>query len=53
MEPAMMLPPGRTCGDCQYFNWCNNFIGDRTGWTHCDWLPSRFREAQPRQAGAR
>lgn len=38
-------PEGKTCSDCALFQRCKAFLGIKGTETHCDWIPSAFREA--------
>jgi hypothetical protein len=44
------LPPGKTCGDCQWFIRCGWLISQIVDDETCDWAPSRFVES-PSQKG--
>lgn len=43
-NPSMVLPAGRTCGDCAHFERCNAMFGHIAADEVCDWSPSRFRQ---------
>lgn len=45
LDDDMVLPDGKTCGDCVHWKRCSNLIDDLdlTN-TECDFAPSRFRE---------
>lgn len=38
-----LLPEGKKCGDCLWFERCRWLISCRPTNTYCDWSPSRFR----------
>jgi hypothetical protein len=40
----MLLPPSRTCSDCQHFPKCQWLIDCQPGNTECDWIPNKFVE---------
>ena len=40
---SMNLPPGKTCGDCQFYRFCNGYFGCPETNVKCDWAPSRFK----------
>lgn len=45
VDPAMILPPGKTCADCFHLKRCTWLISVNPKNLVCDWSPSRFREA--------
>lgn len=46
--PTMNLPEGKTCSDCAHLYRCTVLFNCDPTNTHCDWDPSRFREAAQR-----
>lgn len=40
---SMLLPAGKTCGDCARLDHCVWLFGCAPGNTKCDWSPSRFK----------
>ena len=38
----MVLPEGKTCGDCVHFRHCSGLFGHKVSDTYCDWFPRRF-----------
>lgn len=48
-EPSMVLPEGKTCGDCLHFTRCSAMFGHIAADEVCDWAPSRF-SPQPKAA---
>ncbi|OBY90727.1 hypothetical protein A6723_021105 [Pseudomonas sp. AU11447] len=46
----MSLPEGKTCGDCVHCRRCTIMFGHIPADESCDWSPSRFREAEVRNA---
>lgn len=42
--PEMNLPPGKTCGDCFFYERCKGFFGCPATNDNCDWSPSRFKQ---------
>jgi hypothetical protein len=45
VELDMVIPDGKTCGDCQHLRRCTALIGARPGNRACDWSPHRFTQA--------
>ena len=43
---CMKLPDGKTCGDCQYVNWCTTVYGSKPENTSCDFEPIRFKQKE-------
>jgi hypothetical protein len=41
---TLELPEGKTCGDCRYAGFCDQFIGVDRNVNQCDWYPIRFVE---------
>jgi len=41
-EDCMILPDGKTCGDCVHRRWCENIIGKTLQDDTCDFFPRRF-----------
>ena len=41
---GMLLPNGKTCGDCGHIKRCKAMFGHVEADTSCDWYPIRFRE---------
>ena len=39
---TMQLPPGLTCNDCRFMNFCRAFLGREGSETSCDWFPIKF-----------
>ena len=50
---CMILPEGKTCGDCVHVARCRGVFGHTPTDTVCDWFPRRFREAKQRKADDR
>jgi hypothetical protein len=44
VDVGMLLPPGKTCGDCRHYERCRFLVGRSLTEQHCDWYPSRFQE---------
>ncbi|HEL3755787.1 TPA: hypothetical protein ACOEBN_000050 [Stenotrophomonas maltophilia] len=42
----MDLPEGKTCGDYVHCRRCTTMFGHIPADESCDWLPSRYREAE-------
>lgn len=42
-EPKMVLPEGKTCGDCVHFPRCKAIFGHVAADEVCDFFPSRFQ----------
>lgn len=42
---GLSLPPGKTCGDCVFFNWCVGMVAHIATDEICDWAPMKFIEA--------
>ena len=38
----MLLPAGKSCGDCTHIRRCKAIFGHTETDTYCDWSPSRF-----------
>lgn len=38
----MLLPAGKSCGDCSHIRRCKAIFGHTETDTYCDWSPSRF-----------
>lgn len=38
----MLLPEGKTCGNCRHIRRCKAMFGHTETDTYCDWSPSRF-----------
>lgn len=43
-DAEMMLPPGKTCGDCIFCRHCCAIYGHVPADTKCDFWPSRYKE---------
>ena len=41
-ETCMVLPDGKTCGDCVHIHRCKAIFGHTETDTECDWFPRRF-----------
>lgn len=44
VEPDMILPAGKTCGDCVHLSRCKMLFGCKDASRTCDFSPSRFQE---------
>lgn len=44
-KTCMVLPEGKTCGDCVHMSRCKVMFGHVETDTYCDWFPRKFREA--------
>ncbi len=42
-DPDMVLPDGKTCGDCGNHAYCVKLFGCKSHNVTCDWAPSRFQ----------
>lgn len=52
VEPEMLLPDGKTCGDCLHWPKCRALISDLDSANRsCDFAPSRFVDTWTRRAG--
>lgn len=43
----MLLPAGKSCGDCAHIRRCKAIFGHTETDTYCDWSPSRAVFSQP------
>lgn len=43
----MLLPAGKSCGDCAHISRCKAIFGHTETDTYCDWSPSRAVFHQP------
>jgi hypothetical protein len=39
---TLALPEGKTCADCRFSTFCDQFIGPDRNLNQCDWYPIRF-----------
>lgn len=44
IDPQMVLPWGKTCDDCVFFQQCEQFHYTISGDIVCGWRPSRFQD---------
>jgi hypothetical protein len=50
VEPEMLLPEGKTCGDCQHWPKCRALISSLDSANQsCDFAPSRFLDSWRRR----
>jgi hypothetical protein len=43
MNKEMLLPEGKTCGDCYAYSWCARLFMCKSTNIECDYFPVRFK----------